>query len=113
MAAAKIRAIKELATAAPVKPRVNLDAILTIMRELKDATKVHEDDEGYYRSTRISKTLYNQSAGETRRVLTTMGVMLLEQENWAETDYYYQAWVTCDARGVMSIDTSVLDTLEE
>jgi len=112
-AAAKIRAIKELATAAPLKTQINLDAIITIMRGLKDATKVYEDDKGYYRSTRISKTLYNQTAGETRRVLSTMGIVVLERENWAETDYYYQASVTCDARGVMSVDTSVLDALEE
>ena len=111
MAAAKIRAIKEL-IATPIKVTPNPDHILIILTELKESN-VYKDGQGYYLCQSITRELYRSLSDDTITTLGKMGVVVEEVENCFETDYYYRVHAKCDKSGVMEVDTSMLDELEK
>lgn len=118
MAAAKIRAIKEL-IATPIKTVPNLEHILIILTELKESkvykneNSVYKDEKGYHLCVVISRGLYRSLSDDTITTLATMGVVVEEVENCFETDYYYRVRAKCDKSGVLEVDTTVLDELEK
>jgi len=118
MAAAKIRAIKEL-IATPIKVTPNLDHILIILTELKESevcknedSVYYKDENGYHLCSIISRELYRSLSNDTITTLGDMGVVVEKAENCFETTYY-RVHARCDKRGVLEVDTSVLDELEK
>jgi hypothetical protein len=112
MAAAKIRAIKEL-VATPIKTTPNLDHILIILSELHEG-EVLQDGMGYYLCQSISRELYRSLSADTIRTLRKMGVVVEEAfSNICFEMTCYRVHARCDESGVLDVDTSVLDELEK